>query len=232
MRFLYWVIALVALLTPTLSLAEASAKQGNLDNRITYARFQQGQVYRINTRLRTVTLVELGNGERIQSIAIGDLESFKIDRLEGANVFIIKPVIPGASTNITVETNRNFYFLSVRETARATPTYSLKFTIPGTTTRTASRSTIPALPPMKYRISRKSRRSSFTPVRVGDNGRQTTFQFAPGAPIPAVFRADAQGREYTANTNAQGTRLTVGSLSERWVLRYGDQYICIEGARK
>ena len=33
--------------------------------------------------------VELGDGEKIQSIAIGDLESFKIDKLERSNLFII-----------------------------------------------------------------------------------------------------------------------------------------------
>ncbi|MFV2034217.1 MAG: TrbG/VirB9 family P-type conjugative transfer protein [Halocynthiibacter sp.] len=232
MKHIITALALASLATPTALQAEVAATPGKLDTRITYARFQQGQVYRINTRLRTVTLIELGDGERIQSIAIGDLESFKIDRLEGANVFIIKPVIPGAATNITVETNRNFYFLKVHETSRALPTYSLKFTVPGARNRTVAAPLIPALPPMKYRISRKTRASSFAPIRVGDNGRQTIFQFAPGAPIPAVFRADAQGREYTVNTSASGTTVTVGTISERWVLRVGDQYVCIQGSRK
>ena len=69
-------------LTALPALAETAPKPGSHDARVTYATYQEGQVYRINTRLRNVTLVELGTGEQIQSIAIGDLESFKIDKLE------------------------------------------------------------------------------------------------------------------------------------------------------
>ena len=115
------------------ALAETAPKRGPLDARVTYATYQEGQVYRITTRLRTVTLVELGDGERIQSIAIGDLESFKIDKLERANLFIIKPVVAGATTNLTVETQRNIYFLQVTEGGRGEPNYSVKFTVPGST---------------------------------------------------------------------------------------------------
>jgi type IV secretion system protein VirB9 len=114
-------------------LAETAPKPGSHDARVTYATYQEGQVYRINTRLRNVTLVELGEGEKIQSIAIGDLESFKIDKLERANLFIIKPVVAGATTNLTVETQRNIYFLQVTEGGQGQPNYSVKFTVPGST---------------------------------------------------------------------------------------------------
>lgn len=87
--------------------SETAPKSGRHDPRVTYATYQDGQVYRITTRLRTVTLVELDDGEKIQSIAIGDLESFKIDKLERSNLFIIKPVVAGAATNLTVETQKN-----------------------------------------------------------------------------------------------------------------------------
>ena len=67
------------------------------------------------------------------TIAIGDLESFKIDKLERANLFIIKPVVAGATTNLTVETQRNIYFLQVTEGGKGNPNYSLKFTVPAST---------------------------------------------------------------------------------------------------
>ena len=101
---------------------------------MTYATYQEGQVYRINTRLRNVTLVELGEGEKIQSIAIGDLESFKIDKLERANLFIIKPVVAGATTNLTVETQTQHLLpAGRRKVAEGNPNYSVKFTVPGST---------------------------------------------------------------------------------------------------
>jgi type IV secretion system protein VirB9 len=210
------------------ALAETAPKPGSHDARVTYATYQEGQVYRINTRLRNVTLVELGTGEQIQSIAIGDLESFKIDKLERANLFIIKPVVAGATTNLTVETQRNIYFLQVTEGGRGEPNYSVKFTVPGTTSAATTGSEIPASLPMTYKIMKKGRAlPGFAPVSISDDGRKTTFVISPGAPMPTIFRADAKGREYSVNSSVRGTTITVSTRSERWVLRYGEEYVCV-----
>lgn len=209
------------------ALSETAPKAGSRDARVTYATYQEGQVYRVTTRLRTVTLIELGDGERIQSIAIGDLESFKIDKLERANLFIVKPVVAGASTNLTVETQRNIYFLQVSESGRAKPHYSVKFTLPETR-RKSPLSLIPAAPPKTYRVLKKGKRlPAFAPVAIHDDGRKTTFVIPPDAPIPTVFRADAKGREYSVNAAMQGTEITVSARSDRWVLRYGDDFVCV-----
>ena len=210
------------------ALAETAPKPGSHDARVTYATYQEGQVYRINTRLRNVTLVELGEGEKIQSIAIGDLESFKIDKLERANLFIIKPVVAGATTNLTVETQRNIYFLQVTEGGKGNPNYSVKFTVPGSTRVATTGSEIPASLPMSYKIMKKGRAlPGFAPVSISDDGRKTTFVIPPGAPMPTIFRADAKGQEYSVNSSVRGTTITVSTRSERWVLRYGEEYVCV-----
>ena len=224
------VLSLALGLVPLPGFAEAIPVAGHKDARVTYATFQEGQVYAITTRLRMVTLIELGDGERIQSVAIGDLESFKIDRLEGANVFVIKPTVAGASTNLTVETNRRIYFLYVTESSRGQPNISVKLTVLGSGgAATTNGANIPALPPMSYSILKRRNLPDFAPVKVSDDGRKTYFDIPAGAPMPTVFRADAAGREYTVNSSVKGTRITVGSRSNRWVLRYGDAYACIEG---
>ncbi|NBZ89204.1 TrbG/VirB9 family P-type conjugative transfer protein [Stagnihabitans tardus] len=214
--------------------AETVPKAGSRDARVTYATFQEGQVYKIATRLRTVTLVELGDGERIQSIAIGDLESFKIDKLERPNLFIIKPVVAGAVTNLTVETQRSIYFLEVSEGGRA-PAYSVKFTTPGNVrpaSGTGAAAPIPLEPPMTYRILKKGRPvPDFAPTAISDDGQKTTFVIPPGAPMPTVFRADELGQEYAVNSMVSGTTITVPTRSERWVLRYGEAYVCITGKK-
>lgn len=208
--------------------AETAPKAGSRDARVTYATYQEGQVYRITTRLKTVTLVELGEGERIQSIAIGDLESFKIDKLERANLFIVKPVVPGASTNLTVETQRNIYFLQVAESGRGSPNYSVKFTVPGSNRAATTGTAILAAAPMRYTVLKRGRRhAAFAPVSISDDGRKTTFVIPPGAPMPTIFRADASGREYSVNSAVRGTTITVSTRSERWVLRHGEDYVCI-----
>ena len=219
---------LIAGLAALPALGETAPKSGRHDARVTYATYQEGQVYRIATRLRTVTLVELGEAEKIQSIAIGDLESFKIDKLERPNLFIVKPVVAGASTNLTVETQRNIYFLQVTESSKAAPAYSVKFTVPGSKSAASPASDIPAALPMTYRILKKGRKQpAFAPVSVSDDGRKTSFVIPPGAPMPTIFRADGEGKEYSVNSSVQGTTITVGTRSERWVLRYGEDYVCV-----
>jgi len=221
-------LGLLISMTALPALAETSPKPGSHDARVTYATYQEGQVYRINTRLRNVTLVELGTGEQIQSIAIGDLESFKIDKLERANLFIIKPVVAGATTNLTVETQRSIYFLQVTEGGKGNPNYSVKFTVPGSTRAATPGSEIPASLPMTYKIMKKGRAlPGFTPVSISDDGRKTTFVIPPGAPMPTIFRADAKGQEYSVNSSVRGTTITVSTRSERWVLRYGEEYVCV-----
>ena len=222
------VLGLLISMTALPALAEIAPKPGSHDARVTYATYQEGQVYRINTHLRNVTLVELGEGEKIQSIAIGDLESFKIDKLERANLFIIKPVVAGATTNLTVETQRNIYFLQVTEGGRGEPNYSVKFTVPGSTRVATTGSEIPTSLPMTYKIMKKGRTlPAFAPVSISDDGRKTTFVIPPGAPMPTIFRADAKGQEYAVNSSVRGTTITVSTRSERWVLRYGEEYVCV-----
>jgi type IV secretion system protein VirB9 len=221
-------LGLLISITALPALSETAPKPGSHDARVTYATYQEGQVYRINTRLRNVTLVELGTGEQIQSIAIGDLESFKIDKLERANLFIIKPVVAGATTNLTVETQRNIYFLQVTEGGRGEPNYSVKFTVPDSTRAATAGSEIPASLPMTYKIMKKGRAlPGFAPVSISDDGRKTTFVIPPGAPMPTIFRADAKGQEYSVNSSVRGTTITVSTRSERWVLRYGEEYVCV-----
>ncbi len=223
-------VGLIAGMTALPVFAETAPKPGSHDARVTYATYQEGQVYRINTRLRNVTLVELGEGEKIQSIAIGDLESFKIDKLERANLFIIKPVVAGATTNLTVETQRNIYFLQVTEGGKGSPNYSVKFTVPGAAHSSDAASDIPPSQPMTYKIMKRSGAlPAFAPISISDDGRKTTFLIPPGAPMPTIFRADAKGQEYSVNSSVRGTTITVSTRSERWVLRYGEDYVCVTG---
>lgn len=225
------ITAILAL--PCTTLAEARPKAGSRDSRVTYAQYVDGQVYDIQTRIRNITLIELGQGEQIRSVAAGDLESFKVEKLEGPNVFTIKPVVEGAATNVTVETNRRLYFLQVSE-GRGTPNWVVKFSVPGEgrTARTAPEvRPLPEAPPkkMRYAVSRTTRQVAFAPIGISDDGRKTYFQIPSGAPIPAVFRADGRGLEYAVNSKTEGTVITVAGRSERWVLRYGDAYVCVNG---
>lgn len=208
--------------------SETTPKGGSRDHRITYTKFQEGQVYRINTRLLNITVIELGDGDRIRSISGGDTASFEVGDLAKPNAFTVKPLIAGGKTNFVVETSQRFYFLEMRESSRTAPFYSVKFTTPATGRRKATPQPA-AASPMSYAVSQSTKGARFKPRRVWDDGRKTYFQFRPGAPIPSIFRANAKGQEFTVNTSAKGTTVTVSTRSARWVLRIGDAYVCVTG---
>lgn len=223
----FLVAGLALLISASIAGAEAVPRGGSLDRRITYITFQEGQVYVVNTRLLNVTVIELGDGESIRNISGGDTASFQPGNLGRSNAFTIKPLIAGGHTNFVVETNRHFYFLEVRENSRVAPFYSVKFATPNATRRNAAEPEIPAGKPMSYAISKTTKNADFKPHRVWDDGKKTTFEFLPSAPIPSIFRANAKGQEFTVNTSARGTRVTVSTRSARWVLRVGDEYVCV-----
>ncbi|SMO99165.1 TrbG/VirB9 family P-type conjugative transfer protein [Paracoccus laeviglucosivorans] len=224
--------ALVAGL-PLSALAEIRPKPGARDSRITAAQYSEGQVYHVSTRLLNSTLIELDPGEKIFNVAAGDSESFQISEMENPNVFTIKPQVAGAETNLIVETSKRFYLLRVTE-GQGTPNWLVR--INGGGGSKAGRSApavreLPGTPPkkMRYAVAQGSAGAGFAPVGVSDDGRKTYLQIPPDAPMPAVFRADAKGRETSVNSSTKGNVIVVSGRSERWVLRHGDDYVCITG---
>ena len=218
---------LAAFATP--ALPAATPRPMHVDPRSATATFQEGQVYRINTRLRRATLIRLAPGERFLDFKAGDTESFQFSEAPRGDAILVKPVIAGAVTNGIIITNRRFYIVELHASASVRPHYSVSFMAPSGSGAQALRQTaVPPGVPKRYVVSARSRGAEITPVRVWDDGQRTYFQFSPDAPTPSVYRADAQGREAVVNVRTDGTVVTVGRRSDRWVIRYGDQYVCVQ----
>ena len=216
---------LVLIFTASTALAEATPRRGPNDARVRIATYQEGQVFRLNVSLTHVTTVEFGTGETIRSILAGDTEGFELDGVPGGQAFAIKPLARGVHTNVTVYTNRRSYYFNVQEVS--TPTfYVVQFRYPDENRR--PRNAVAAQAP-NYNYG-ASDRTEITPVRVWDNGTFTYFQFARNAPVPAIFRY-SNGRERTVNTQAtEPGVIRVSGVNAQWVLRLGDQVVCIQAS--
>jgi type IV secretion system protein VirB9 len=79
-------------------------------------------------------------------------------------------------------------------------------------------------------MKKRKKLPAFAPISISDDGRRTMFLIPPGAPMPTIFRADEKGQEYSVNSAVRGTTITVSTRSERWVLRYGEDYVCVTAA--
>lgn len=216
-------IALTLIAAP--ALAEYIPRSGGNDNRVRVATYQDGQVYRLSVSLTHVTTVEFGQGETIRSIIAGDTEGFQLDGVPGGRAFAVKPNARGVHTNITVYTNRRSYYFNVTEASSPTY-YVVQFRYPKDNVRPTNAVARQA-PNYNYAASDQT---EFTPTSVWDDGTFTYFRFPRNAPVPAIFRSTG-GRERTVNSqqNEDGV-LRVSGVSSQWVLRLGQEVVCIQAS--
>ena len=203
--------------------AEAIPRSGPNDSRVRVATYQDGQVYRLKVSLTHVTTVEFGQGETIRSIIAGDTEGFQLDGVPGGRAFAVKPNARGVHTNITVYTNRRSYYFNVTESSSPT-FYVVQFRYPEDNQRPTN-AVAQRAPNYNYAASD---RTNFTPSSVWDDGTFTFFRFARNAPVPAIFQ-HSNGRERTVNsTQVEDGVLRVSGVGREWVLRLGDEIVCIQ----
>ena len=208
----------------------ATPSGGPLDIRIRTATYNENQVYTIETDLRHATTIHFGPGERFEAVVVGDTESFQVDPIpELGYVLTIKPHVGGASTNMTVITNRHSYSFHLREgqiQGRTGMFFEVRFQYPEDRRPNTSA-------PKGYEAPRNyayvaSGTGDFRPSSVYDDGRFTYFTFPENARQPALFKADADGRERTVNWTQQGNTVRVLGVNPFWTLRIGDEAICIQ----
>ena len=203
--------------------AEAIPRSGPNDSRVRVATYQDGQVYRLKVSLTHVTTVEFGQGETIRSIIAGDTEGFQLDGVPGGRAFAVKPNARGVHTNINVYTNRRSYYFNVTESSSPT-FYVVQFRYPEENRRPTN-AVAQRAPNYNYAASD---RTNFTPSSVWDDGTFTFFRFPRNAPVPAIFQHN-NGRERTVNsTQVEDGVLRVSGVGREWVLRLGDEIVCIQ----
>ena len=117
MRFRPSAPALAAALAAALAnplLAETAPRPFPQDSRIRQYIYDEHEVFRLDTYTRFITSIEFAPGEDVESVQVGDSESWQIVRLARGDVLSVKPLIEGAYTNMTVYTNRRPYTFELR----------------------------------------------------------------------------------------------------------------------
>ena len=121
--------------------AEVAPASMGADARVRSVLYNPVDVIRLDTHLRVNTAIELGAGERIDSVLLGDSEAFEVEVLSNRTTVSVKPLIAGAETNMTIYTGRRTISLSISEGRSRNPTYRLVLRYPETGTSRAARST-------------------------------------------------------------------------------------------
>jgi type IV secretion system protein VirB9 len=129
---------------------------------------------------------------------------------------------------MTIYTDKRVYSFDLRSVGELTPgkpsVFRSVFTYPAE--RNVRRK--PVTPPEPiYTNYLVSGEGSFRPRWVQDNGRQTTFFLPADSPRPAIFKVGADKKEELINSRTVDDRVIVDGTSNFWVLRIGDEMICV-----
>ncbi len=215
--------------------AETGPRSIGADPRIKQYTYSPTTVYRLDVAMKIITSIEFAPGEAIDSVLMGDSESWEVIRLQSGHVLAVKPLIAGARTNMTVYSSQRTYTFELRAVANRAGSSSLNYRIgfryPEQERAKAARDQAAAARPRDPNYYVAGPKAAFRPTAVHDDGRTTTFVFPEDAPRPAIFAADADGRERIVNVRETGNSAIVTGTSDRWTLRIGEEELCVAHAR-
>jgi len=204
--------------------AEVAPASMGADARVRSVLYNPVDVVRLDTHLRVNAAIELGAGERIDSVLLGDSEAFEVEVLSNRTTVSIKPVIAGAETNMTIYTGRRTISLAISEGRSRNPIYRLVLKYPEANTGHPSRPAAGYSRDIGYAWSGDT---SLKPINIWNDGQATYVAFAPGM-RPSIFGVDPSGREVTLNSGTRGSIVRVPGLRSAYSIRVGTQVLCIE----
>ena len=175
-------------------------------------------------------MIEFGPDERIENVSIGDATAWQVVPNKRARMLFLKPLNAKGSTNMTVVTTvRHYTFsLSVAPRGAATP-WVLRFEYPPVPVAIVTEAPPPPAPPpvhldFGYALAGDP---ELMPTRVWDDGRQTYFEFAEEAVMPAIFAGGPKSGESLVNVTVRGRVAVVQQRAKRFTLRAGKRFVTV-----
>lgn len=213
----------LALLTPIAAHAERVPHTMGQDARVRHVNYSPSDVIRVDTNLRVNTAFELGSGERVNQVLLGDSESFEVEVLSNRNTISIKPVVAGARTNMTIYTNRRVVTVALTEGRSSRPTFRVVLEYPND-----RRATTPSRPSgprdLGYQVTSGS--GEIRPTRIWNDGTSTFFEFS--RPVrPSIFGLNSSGYEITQNSATRGTVIRINGIRSDYTIRLGEDVVCV-----
>lgn len=211
--------------------------------------WSEGGLYQVYTAPGRVTDLVLEPGERLAGpgpIAAGDTARWVIGDTESGEAetrrvhVLIKPTLPGLSTNLVINTDRRTYYVELRSGA-ATYMASVAWTYPKDALIAVSKPAptaapappAPAPPMVDINLARLNfdyrifgDKVAWRPQQVFDDGAKVHVVLPSGvatSDLPPLFLIDAAGRAGLVNYRLDGRQIIVDRLFDRAELRLGDR---------
>jgi type IV secretion system protein VirB9 len=220
--------ALAAATTPMPQSVDPSVPR---DPRIRVVDFDPNRIIQLVAYTRYQVAVEFGEGERVETIGVGDSMGWQVTPNNSANVIFVKPIALARATNMFIVTNKRRYSFelvtrSSTQAARKNIVYTMRFRYPLEPVAEKLPPTPQPLitsPPEQWnRAYSYDGASTNVPEEIFDDGKATYFRFAEGAATPAIFTISPGAGESLINFAIRGPYVVIESLAQQFILRQGE----------
>jgi len=196
------------------------------DPRIQSVEYDPAQIIRLSVPAGIQTMVELGAGEIIQTIAVGDSVAWTVSAGKRGDFFFVKNANATEATNMTVVTAGRVYNFELNATGSYgnIGAYHVKVIYPGRSTLTAA---VEVERQFAYRISGSK---MLRPASVYQDGTRTIIEWQADAPIPAIFTFE-NGVEALVNGEMENGRFVIAGAPQKLIFRI-DRQIATATRRK
>jgi type IV secretion system protein VirB9 len=233
------------LLLPALAAAAQLPESGPEDPRIRAVVYDPAQVVLVKGHAGFEQMIEFAEGEKIESISLGDSLAWQVAPNKEGNRLFLKPVEPKAHTNLTVITDRRSYafeLVAVNLLAEVDAlSYVIRFRYPQDEEAkvqaqlaaaahdkqqevTPDKKIDPAAWNLDYTFQGDT---TLAPLHVFDDGTFTYFQFREKQDAPAIFLVADGKNESLLNFHVSGKYVVVERIGKQFTLRSREGTVCV-----
>ncbi len=187
------------------------------DPRIQTIPYDAGRIYPVEVASGYTLMIALANGERVETMAVGDNSAWQVNANKRGDAIFIKRNFSGINTNLTVITDARTYVFELLGSAPVrTPPLVIRFNYPDAVKLVAT--VLPDNMVVTYRLTGAR---TVRPSVIEARNNQTTIAWPPGAAVPAVFQINADGTESLVNGTFVDDRMVIQGMPQRLLFRSG-----------
>lgn len=238
-------LILITLLLPLAVLAAQLPESGPEDPRIRTVVYDPAQVVLIKGHAGYEQMIEFGEGEKVESLSLGDSLAWQVAPNKEGNRLFLKPVEPKAHTNLAVITDRRSYafeLVAVNLLAEIDSlSYVVRFRYPqdeeakvqaqlAATEHDKRQEVVPdkKTDPSAWNLDYTFQgNTALSPLHVFDDGTFTYFQFRERQDLPAIFLVADGQNESLLNYHLSGKYVVVERTGRQFTLRSRAGEVCV-----
>jgi len=233
------------LLLPALVAAAQLPEAGPEDPRIRTVVYDPARVVLVKGHAGFEQMIEFAEGEKIESISLGDSLAWQVAPNKEGNRLFLKPVEPKAHTNLTVITDRRSYafeLVAINLLAEIDAlSYVVRFRYPQDEEAKVQAQLAAAAHDKQQEVTPDKKvdpsawnldytfqgDTALAPLHVFDDGTFTYFQFREKQDAPAIFLVADGKNESLLNFHVSGKYVVVERTGKQFTLRSREGTVCV-----